>query len=310
VTDGKGDTVSLFIDPAADYTGETFTLASDRGKGTDVAVMSGTTNSGGLGSGGTGSSGGAVNVIKGPAGGFAVINGTSENDQITAFKVGNVINGKGGNDVINAGSGTAVVNLGNGNSTVTLGGSSNVVTGGTGSTTVSGAAGGRTTVTLGDGNDTVNLGGSGDVVKLGTGADSVMLTGGLGFISTGGGNDTITIAGSGNTVNAGGDNNTISGGTGKNTFVIPGAGAGTDTIAGFTDTNGDVLDLRSALASAGWKGNQSTLPQYLKVGASAGSTTLSIAKGGSGAGQLVATLSGTGTLTLADLQSHHSLLLM
>src|SRR5689334_1186918 len=63
----------------------------------------------------------------------------------------------------------------------------------------------------------------------------------------------------------GGGSNAISGGTGKNTFVIPAAGAGTDTIAGFADTNGDVLDLRAALAAAGWKGSQATLSKYLKV---------------------------------------------
>ncbi len=38
--------------------------------------------------------------------------------------------------------------------------------------------------------------------------------------------------------------NTITGSTAHNSFVLPKAGPGFDYITGFTETNGDVLDLR------------------------------------------------------------------
>ena len=207
----------------------------------------------------------AYNVINGPAGGHAKIYGTSGNDQITAFSTQNQIYGEGGNDLINAGAGEAIVSLGNGNSSVTLGGSTNGVIGGTGNTSVTGGSGGYNAVALGNGNDTVTVGGTHDVIVLGTGTDMVSGTQGMSFITTGGGNDTIVLGGSGNTVSAGGGNNTISGGTGSNTFILPGAGQGFDAIAGFTETNGDVLNLHAALQETNWNGKANTLSNYVKV---------------------------------------------
>ncbi len=248
-----------------------------------------------------------LNVINGPPNGHAVIKGTPGADQITAHGMNNAIFGEGGNDVINAGAGQAAVVLGNGNATVTLGGSLNAVTGGTGNTTVTGAPGGYTAVKLGDGNDIVQIGGSHDVIVLGTGTDVVSGTQGMAFITTGAGNDTITVGGSGNHIDAGGGTNTITGGSGDDTFVLPKASQGSDAITGFSETNGDVLDLRSALAGTSWNDKPATLGNYLKVTDSGGNTTLSIAASGSGAGTMIATLNGV-TYGLADLLSHHSLL--
>ena len=163
-------------------------------------------------------------------------------------------------------------------------------------------------MTLGNGNNTVQIGGTHDVILLGNGTNMVSGTQGMAFIATGSGNDTIRLGGSGSTVNAGGGTNAIFGGTGSDTFVLPKAGQGFDGITGFTETNGDLLDLRQALAATSWNHNAATLGNYLKVTDSGGSATLAIALSGSGAATSIATLNGSGNLLLADLVSHHSLL--
>ena len=250
----------------------------------------------------------ALNYVNGPTGGHAVLTGTPGMDVITAHGQHNTIFGEGGPDIINAGVGAAAVKLGDGSASVTLGGSANVVIGGAGNVTVTGAPGGYTAVALGNGNDTVHVGGSHDVILLGNGTNLVSGTAGMAFIATGGGNDTITLGGSGNTVNAGGGANTITGGSGGNTFVLPKVSQGFDGITGFTETNGDVLGLRQALAETQWNQGLATLGNYLKVTDSGGSATLSIAPTGIGAGTAIATLNGSGNLGLADLISYHSLL--
>jgi Ca2+-binding RTX toxin-like protein len=133
-------------------------------------------------------------------------------------------------------------------------------------------------------------------------------TQGMAFITTGSGNDTITVGGTGNTVNAGGGTNVIHGGTGGDTFVLPPASIGFDTITGFSETNGDLLNLAGALSATHWNGKSATLGNYLKVTDNNGSTTLSIAASGTGSGVAIANLSSAGNLGLADLLSHHSLL--
>jgi hypothetical protein len=199
------------------------------------------------------------------------------------------------------------VTVGNGNATITLGGSNNVVLGGNGNVTVTGAPGGYTAVTLGNGNDTVQIGGSHDVILLRNGTNMIGGTQGMSFITTGSGNDTIKAAGNGNTINAGGGTNTITATGNDNTFVLPVAGQGFDSITGFSDTNGDVLNVQAALAATSWNDLSSTLANYLKLSSSGGSTTLSVAPKGTGWGTAIATLFGAGSLTLSDLSSHHAL---
>ena len=152
----------------------------------------------------------------------------------------------------------------------------------------------------------MSLGGPGDVILLGSGTDMVSATGGMAFITTGAGKSTVVLGGSGNTVNGSLGTNTISGGTGTNTFILPAAGQGLDSIAGFTESNGDVLNLQAALAATKWNGQSATLANYLKVSDSGGNTNIALAPSGSGAGTLVATLTGT-SYGLPDLLSHHSI---
>ena len=250
----------------------------------------------------------ALNYVNGSAGGWAVLKGTAGVDVITAHGKYNAIFGNGGADIINAGDGGAYVDVAGGNATVTLGGGVNAVVGGDGSVTVKGTPDGYTGVTLGNGNNTVQIGGQHDVVLLGNGTNLVGGTQGMAFITTGSGNDTIKLGGSGSTVNAGAGTNSITGGTGQDSFVMPKAGQGFDGITGFTEANGDVLDLRAALGATGWNHQAATLGNYLKVTDSGGSATLLVAASGSGGGVAVATLNGSGNLALADLLSHHSLL--
>ena len=249
----------------------------------------------------------ALDYENGPTGGFGVLTGTSGQDVINAHGFFNVINGGGGADFINAGNGLAYVNVGNGSATVTLGGDLNVVTGSNGNVTVTGAPGGLSVVSLGNGNNVVMIGGKGDTIELGNGNNVVSGTQGMAFITTGSGNDTITVGGTGNTVIAGGGTNVIHGGTGDDMFVLPHASIGFDTITGFSEANGDRLNLAVALAATHWNGQAATLGNYLKVTDNNGSTTLSIAASGIGGGIAIANLSGAGNLGLADLLSHHSL---
>ena len=151
----------------------------------------------------------------------------------------------------------------------------------------------------------------GDVVVLGAGSNAVTVTGGMAFIATGGGNDTIAVGGTGNTINAGGGTNVIHGGAGGDTFVLPGAGGGFDTITGFTETNGDVLDLSRVLAGSGAASDLSNLSSYVMLTQQADTarpsqtdTVLSV-KGISATTSI--TLLNTGTMTLSDLVSHSSI---
>jgi hypothetical protein len=90
-------------------------------------------------------------------------------------------------------------------------------------------------------------------------------------------------------------------------FVLSEAGSGLDRISGFTETNGDLLDLQASLAGTTWTGDPAMLSHYLLVTSSKGNTTLSIASQGSGPGTPVAVLVGAGNLGLSDLLSHNSL---
>jgi hypothetical protein len=79
-------------------------------------------------------------------------------------------------------------------------------------------------------------------------------------------------------------------------------------ITGFSETNGDVLNLVSPLQAAGWN-ILAPLSNYLKVTDSGNNTTLSIASGGQGTGITIAVLNGSPNLGLSDLLSHNSLVL-
>jgi hypothetical protein len=114
----------------------------------------------------------------------------------------------------------------------------------------------------------------------------------------------IFIGGSGDTVNLSGGTNTIADTGGGNTYIIPAAASGSDIFAVSVLTDGDTLDLRSALAATTWDGSASTLANYLTVTNPSQGTVLSIAPTSGGTGVAVATINGATGTTLSSLLAH------
>jgi Ca2+-binding RTX toxin-like protein len=273
----------------------------------------------GIVSGGNGS-----DTIGGSQGNSTITLGNG-NDSLSLGGYYNLVTLGNGNDTITGPQGNTTVTLGNGSDIVTLAGYNNVVhVGTTTGTDYLDVGAGNETITGGGGTLVVLAGGYGDVVTLGNGTDYVFtapagpnpsvpagvsapVEQGSATVTTGSGNDTIQLAGYGNVVNAGGGMNFIHGGSGNDQFFLPTAGSGSDSITGFSETNGDILNLVAALAATGWNHASNTLGNYLQVTASGGNTTLSIVPTGTGAATPIAILMASGNLGLSDLLSHNSL---
>ena len=88
--------------------------------------------------------------------------------------------------------------------------------------------------------------------------------------------------------------------------MLPGANQGYDNVYGYMMTNGDRFDLRPALAGTSWNGTAATLADFVKVGLSNNSATISIDPSGQagGASSLVATLEASGPVSLGTLLAH------
>ena len=213
-----------------------------------------------------------VGILTGSTGAIADISdGTVQtNDGVTASIVGS------GNTI-----------AGGANSTYTVYGNSNTLYEGSGSF-----------VTINGNGDTVSSQGDSSVTINGT--DTL-------FIDPMGGGDIVLVNQSGNIIQAGAGTDTITDMAGANTFVLPAASRGFDMITGFSETNGDLLDLRTALSATAWDHQANTLATYLKVTDGSSGTTLSIAATGNGSATAIALLNGSGNLGLADLISHNSL---
>jgi hypothetical protein len=118
------------------------------------------------------------------------------------------------------------------------------------------------------------------------------------------GNHMVFIGGTGDTVNLSGGTNTISDTGGGNTFVIPAAGMGYDSFSTNVLSNGDTLDLRTALAATNWNGSAATLANYLTIANTSQGTVLSIAATSGGAAAGIAMISGASGTTLTSLLAH------
>jgi serralysin len=157
------------------------------------------------------------------------------------------------------------------------------------------------------GNHMFFIGGSNDVLTATGGTETVQAFQGSNTITTGKGNDTIQIGGSGNIVNAGSGNNQIDDSGSNNTIVLPAGGQGMDDIYGYVLQNGDTLDLRNLLAGTKWNQNPDTASNYLQVSTPDGSdAVISVTPSGvaGGASYNVATLHGTGPVSLATVLAH------
>lgn len=145
-------------------------------------------------------------TLYGDLNGRSAIQGTIEDDYITAYGSSNTIHGNGGSDTIFGGSGGynqvyegAPGDGAGGSTTVTLQGRGNTVVGGDENFSISGGTG-YTGITLGNGNDTVSLGGDYNTVAVGSGNDSIDAGGGFSKVVISGASgaapsDTITFTG-------------------------------------------------------------------------------------------------------------------
>jgi hypothetical protein len=275
----------------------------------------------------------------------AVITSGTGDNRITEFGTGATITLGNGDNSVTDPAGGAIVTTGTGDSVVNLGGVGNTVTvgptnGGSHDFSFINAGSGTATVTAGNGNVVVNAAGADNTITVGTGIDQINLgrmvphgfgsgfgpgigmapgcddMGGSGTssatipvtadkVTLGNGTNAVFLGGSGNTIYDGSGTDTISGAaSGDNTFVINAAG-GTDTIAGFSLTNGDVLNLASILAGVSLTpDNLSTFVDVVTQTDprhSSWTDTVLTIKGNSGTATV--TLLNTGSLTLAGLET-------
>ena len=142
----------------------------------------------------------------------AVIVGGDGNQRITELGTNASITLGNGNDIVNVMGAGATIVVGNGNNEITLGAPSHPMHGGTASAIATITA---DTLRLGNGTNKVFIGGSGNTIYDGSGTDTFM----------------------------GAE-------SGNNTFVLN-ANGGTETVGGFSLTNGDKIDLSAILAGTG-----------------------------------------------------------
>jgi Ca2+-binding RTX toxin-like protein len=238
------------------------------------------------------------------SGGSATVQGGTGDMQVRLAGTGNKVtlagNAGGAQDL------TTVV-AGQGSSTVAVGAGNAIAV----------AGGGGNTISLGAGLGAVEVGGSGNTVTTGSGTHLVVADGWptavtKDTINLGAGSNLVFLGGSGNTVNDGSGTDTIVGArAGSDTFVANAAG-GTDTIYGFSLTNGDVLDLSQVLAGAGVASDLSNLGSFVTAASvtdawnSRWTDTVLTVKGAAATATL--TLVNSGTVAVADLVSHKAVL--
>lgn len=164
----------------------------------------------------------------------------------------------------------------------------------------------NTTIAATSGDHMIFINGTNDTLTATGGTETVQAYQGNNKITTGAGNDTIRFAGSNNVINAGSGTNIIADSGSNNTIVLPGGNQGYDDIFGYTMSNGDKFDLRSALANTSWNHDLSTIGNFVKVAANGGGTMISInPTGQAGGGSYnVAMLESSGSVSLQTLLAH------
>lgn len=164
----------------------------------------------------------------------------------------------------------------------------------------------NTTIGASAGDHMIFIGGTGDTLTATGGTETVQAYQGGNTITTGSGNDTIRFAGANNVIDGGGGSNLIADSGSNDTLVLPGGNQGYDDIYGYMMTNGDKFDMRSMLAGTGWDGTTATLADFVQVGQSGNSATISVDPSGTagGASYVVATLESSGPVSLNTLLAH------
>ena len=139
------------------------------------------------------------------------------------------------------------------------------------------------------------------MITTGAGNDTLSSTVGGAMLKAGLGTNTLSFAGSGNTiVNQGGTDTLTDTGT-ANIIVL---GPGRDVINGTVLTNGDIFDLRTALATTTWDHQAGSLGSYLTLSSSGGNALVTLIPTGTGPGSVIAQLNGAGNVSLATFLSH------
>ena len=164
----------------------------------------------------------------------------------------------------------------------------------------------NTTIGATGGDHMIFLGGTGDTLTATGGNETVQAFQGNNTITTGDGNDTLYFSGSDNVANAGGGSNTLYDSGSNNTIVLPAANQGSDDIYGNLLTNGDQFDLRNLLSGTSWNGDMSMIGDFVSVSTSSNNAVISVDPSAAPGGTTytVATLQGTGPVTLSTLLAH------
>lgn len=172
LTGGANGPVTLQLDPAQDFAGMSFTLASDGNGG--VVLSYGPANGGDdVLIGGNGDDildGGAGNdIIKGGAGDDTLKGGAGD-DQIDGGSGDDALYGGTGNDTIKGGSGDDLIDGGEGDDVIDAGSDDDIVFGGAGNDVIDG----------GSGDDRINGGAGDDILTGGSGHDVFVFAAGFG----------------------------------------------------------------------------------------------------------------------------------
>jgi Ca2+-binding RTX toxin-like protein len=226
------------------------------------------------------------------------------NNTVIASGRGNRITGGTGDTLITGPSGNSTVTLGDGDHTIVLTGGKNAISVGRGHTIIYGLRGSHTVVAAGDGNNQITLGGAGNRITTGAGDDVITSNGGNAVIDAGAGQDVIRFAGTGGTVSGGSGNDALYDTGARHRIVLNPAGQGTDDIYGPVMSNGDVFDLRPALAATAWTGAAAELGNYLRLSEVGTDILVAIAPSKGAPASVVAMLHGVSLPTLEEFAAH------
>ncbi len=163
------------------------------------------------------------------------------------------------------------------------------------------------TVGASAGDHMIFIGGTGDTLTATGGTETVSALQGSNMLTTGAGDNSISFGGTGNVVDAGAGTNTLTDEGSNNTIVLPGAGQGTDVINGPVLQNGDQFDMRALLAGTSWTGDMSTIGSFVNTSTDAnndGIISVNATGAAGGSSTAVATLVGSGPVSLTTLLSH------
>jgi hypothetical protein len=302
ITLQSGGPITLQLDPAANYSGQAFTLSPDGAGGTILTVgvlppppppPSGPTagNDNVVGSDGADT----IAALAGDdsvagLGGANLLFGNQGNDTLQGGVAQDTVYGGVGNDAIGGQEGGDLL-LGNeGQDTIDGGDGANTIVGGQDS------ADGADSIAAGSGSDLIWGNGGADTISADGGANSVIGGFGSDSIATGAGNDLIFGNQDSDSINAGDGANLVFGGLGADAVVT---GAGNDTIWGNegndTLTGGAGADLYAfAAGSGGDQVNGFNFAEGDRLNVQGQTFTL----GTSGDGDVLFTLSGGGTIEL------------